>query len=91
MSSSHARASGSAANDSSAIAFEAAAADAFREAMQLASPVLLEPVMDVEVLTPEEGVGDVIGDLSRRRGLILGQTEREGSATVKVILTISPT
>ena len=52
--------------------------------MQLASPVLLEPVMNVEVFTPEEGVGDVIGDLSRRRGLILGQNEREGS-TAKII------
>ena len=71
-------------NDSSAVAFEVAAQEAFREAMQRGSPVLLQPVMKVEVTTPEEALGDVIGDLSRRRGLILGQSERPGS-TAKIV------
>lgn len=63
-------------NDSSVHAFEIAAHRAFREAMPSASPVLLEPVMRVQVTTPPESIGDVIGDITRRRGLIEAQTER---------------
>lgn len=62
--------------DSSEIAFKVAASMAFRSAMEKASPVLLEPVMKVEVETPEEHMGDVIGDLNSRRGRILGMESR---------------
>ncbi|MCL5042445.1 MAG: elongation factor G [Gammaproteobacteria bacterium] len=59
--------------DSSAIAFEIAAKGAFRQSMPKAAPQLLEPIMKVDVFTPEDHVGDVIGDLNRRRGMIAGQ------------------
>jgi elongation factor G len=67
--------------DSSALAFELAAAAALREAVLRASPVVLEPLMAVEVITPAEHVGDVIGDLLRRRGQVQGQDAR-GNAVV---------
>ncbi|ODN66379.1 elongation factor G [Methylobrevis pamukkalensis] len=67
--------------DSSAIAFEIAARAAFREAIEKANPALLEPVMKVEVVSPEEYVGSVIGDLNSRRGQIQGQDMR-GNANV---------
>jgi elongation factor G len=67
--------------DSSALAFELAAAAALREAVLKASPVVLEPVMAVEVTTPAEHLGDVIGDLLRRRGHVQGQDAR-GNAVV---------
>jgi elongation factor G len=67
--------------DSSALAFEIAARAAFREAAQKAAPKLLEPIMKVEVVSPEDYVGGVIGDLTGRRGQILGQ-EMRGNATV---------
>lgn len=67
--------------DSSALAFELAAATALREAVLKAAPVVLEPVMAVEVVTPAEALGDVIGDLLRRRGQVQGQDVR-GSAVV---------
>jgi elongation factor G len=59
--------------DSSAIAFEIAAKGAFRQSMPKAGPQLLEPIMKVDVYSPEDHVGDVIGDLNRRRGMILAQ------------------
>ncbi len=59
--------------DSSAIAFEIAAKGAFRQSMPKAGPQLLEPIMKVDVYSPEDHVGDVIGDLNRRRGMISGQ------------------
>ena len=59
--------------DSSAIAFEIAAKNAYRQSMPKAGPQLLEPVMKVDVFTPEDHVGDVIGDLNRRRGMIKDQ------------------
>jgi elongation factor G len=65
--------------DSSEIAFKVAGSLAFKEAAKRAKPVLLEPVFKVEVVTPEEFLGDVIGDLSRRRGRLEGQ-ERRGNA-----------
>jgi len=68
------------ARDSSAMAFELAAAAALREAMAKAVPQLLEPVMAVEVLTPLDHLGDVIGDLHRRRGTVLGQDARGATA-----------
>jgi elongation factor G len=67
--------------DSSAYAFEIAGRAAFREAMEKSSPKLLEPIMKVEVVTPEEYVGFVIGDLNSRRGQISG-TESRGNAQV---------
>jgi elongation factor G len=67
--------------DSSALAFEIAARACFREAIPKAGPVLLEPIMRVEVVTPEEYMGDVIGDLNSRRGQITGMDQR-GNARV---------
>jgi elongation factor G len=67
--------------DSSALAFEIAARVAFREALQKGKSVLLEPIMKVEVVTPEDCIGSIIGDLNLRRGQIQGQGMR-GNATV---------
>ncbi|MHC5653040.1 elongation factor G [Stappia sp. ICDLI1TA098] len=67
--------------DSSVLAFEIAARAGFREAIQKAAPKLLEPIMKVEVVTPEDYMGDVIGDLNSRRGQITG-TENRGVVTV---------
>lgn len=64
--------------DSSEMAFKIAAAMAFREGLGKASPVLLEPIMKVEVSTPDEYMGDVMGDLNSRRGRILGMEARKG-------------
>ena len=61
--------------DSSQIAFELAASMAFKDGMRKASPVLLEPMMAVEVETPEDYMGDVMGDLNRRRGIVLGMDD----------------
>lgn len=66
--------------DSSEVAFKVATYKAFKEAFAKASPAILEPIMSVEIVTPEEYVGTVMGDLSSRRGIILGQTPR-GNAT----------
>ncbi|MDQ5890315.1 MAG: elongation factor [Candidatus Dependentiae bacterium] len=68
--------------DSSEMAFKIAGAMAFREGMLKSSPVLLEPIMRVEVVTPEENVGDVMGDLNSRRGRILGMSSRKGAEVV---------
>jgi elongation factor G len=67
--------------DSSEMAFKIASSMAFKEACQKAHPRLLEPIMDVEVVTPEEYMGDIIGDLSSRRGRIGGMFQR-GAARV---------
>ncbi|MBV9530980.1 MAG: elongation factor G, partial [Bradyrhizobium sp.] len=67
--------------DSSVLAFEIASREAFREALQKAKSVLLEPIMKVEVVTPEDYTGSVIGDLNSRRGQIQGQDMR-GNANV---------
>jgi elongation factor G len=68
--------------DSSTLAFELAAAAAFREAAAKAGPTLLEPVMAVEVITPIEHLGDCIGDLHRRRGVVHGNTMRGNAAVI---------
>ncbi|HNQ92175.1 MAG TPA: elongation factor G [Alphaproteobacteria bacterium] len=73
--------------DSSALAFEIAARAAFKEGMQKAGPQLLEPIMKVEVVTPEDYMGDVIGDLNSRRGQITNMSDR-GNA--KVVLAMVP-
>jgi elongation factor G len=67
--------------DSSALAFELASRAGLREALRMAAPVLLEPIMKVEVVTPEDYVGSVIGDLNSRRGQIVG-TDTRGNAQV---------
>jgi elongation factor G len=68
--------------DSSALAFEIAAKACFREGMKKASPIILEPIMDVEVTTPNDHVGDVVGDINRRRGMI--QNQESSGSTVMV-------
>jgi len=67
--------------DSSALAFEIAGKACFREGMKKAGPIILEPIMDVEVTTPNDHVGDVVGDLNRRRGMIQNQ-ESSGSTVI---------
>ncbi len=62
--------------DSSVMAFEIAARAAFREGIRQAAPTLLEPIMKVEVVTPEDYMGDIIGDLNSRRGQVLGMDQR---------------
>src|SRR5450830_99216 len=69
--------------DSSTLAFELAAIAAFREAFAKAGPLVLEPVMAVEVITPAEYLGDSIGDLNRRRGVVRGQGQRGNAATIE--------
>jgi len=69
--------------DSNENAFKMAAIFAFKDGMRAASPILLEPIMAVEAETPEEKMGDVIGDLSSRRGVIQGMEDLPGSKTVK--------
>ena len=75
--------------DSSAIAFEIAAKGAFRQSMPKAGPQLLEPIMKVDVFTPEDHVGDVIGDLNRRRGMISGQESGATGVRIKATVPLS--
>jgi elongation factor G len=74
--------------DSSEMAFKIAGSMAIQEAAKRAKPVLLEPVMDVEVVTPEEFLGDVIGDLSRRRGKVQGQEPRGNALAVHAFVPL---
>ncbi len=74
--------------DSSNLAFELAAAAAFREAAAQAGPQLLEPVMAVEVTTPVDHLGDCIGDIHRRRGLVRGQDSRGASAVLQALVPL---
>jgi len=74
--------------DSSALAFEIAARACMREAFQKAGPVLLEPLMKVEVVTPEEYTGSVIGDLNSRRGQIQGQDMRGNAVVVNALVPL---
>ena len=69
--------------DSSAVAFEIAAKGAYRQSMPKAGPQLLEPIMKVDVFTPEDNVGDVIGDLNRRRGMIKDQEAGNTGVRIK--------
>ncbi len=75
--------------DSDALSFELAAKMAYREALPKANPVLLEPIMKVEVLTPEENMGDIVGDLNRRRGIMEGMGDRAGSKVIKAKVPLS--
>ena len=62
---------------------------AFKEAIPKANPVLLEPIMKLEVVTPEENMGDVVGDLNRRRGQVDGMDDRNGAKVVKAKVPLS--
>mgnify|MGYP003181603737 FL=1 len=76
--------------DSDQISFELAAHAAFKNVCQKAGPVLMEPIMKVEVVTPEENMGDVIGDLNKRRGMVQGMEEaRSGARIVKAMVPLS--
>jgi elongation factor G len=75
--------------DSSDLAFKIAASIAFKEAAKQAEPVLLEPIMEVEVLTPDEYLGDVIGDLNSRRGRIEGINMRKDGQVVKALVPLA--
>src|SRR5712692_7856048 len=75
--------------DSSALAFEICARAALREALQKGSPVLLEPIMKVEVVTPEDYTGSVIGDLNSRRGQIQGQDKRGNANVVNAMVPLA--
>ncbi|OFI06896.1 elongation factor G [Clostridium acetireducens DSM 10703] len=75
--------------DSSEMAFKIAGSMAFKNAMQKADPVLMEPVMKVEVVMPEEYMGDVMGDLNSRRGRIEGMEPRSGAEVIKAFVPLS--
>ena len=69
--------------DSDALSFELAAKSAYRAALPKARPVILEPIMRVEVVTPEEYMGDIVGDLNRRRGHMEGMDSKAGAQVIK--------
>jgi elongation factor G len=75
--------------DSSEMAFKIAGSMAFQEGAKRANPILLEPIMDVEVVTPEDYAGDVMGDLSRRRGKIQQMDERAGAKVIRAHVPLS--
>ncbi len=76
--------------DSDQLSFELAARNAFKNACPQAGPVLMEPIMKVEVVTPEENMGDVIGDLNKRRGMVQGMEEaRSGARIVKAMVPLA--
>jgi elongation factor G len=75
--------------DSSEMAFKIAGSMAFKEAMRKADPVILEPIMKVSVITPEEYMGDVIGDLNSRRGQIQGMETRPGAQQINAFVPLS--
>lgn len=75
--------------DSDSMSFELCAKQGFREAARKAKPILLEPIMKVEVITPEQYMGDVTGDLNRRRGLMEGMDTRAGSQVIKAKVPLS--
>ena len=75
--------------DSSALAFEIAAKAAYRQSIPKAGPQIIEPVMKVDVFTPEDHVGDVIGDLNRRRGMIKSQDAAATGVRIKSDVPLS--
>ncbi len=75
--------------DSDALSFEICAKIAYREALPKAKPILLEPIMKLEVITPEQNMGDVIGDLNKRRGQISGMDDRRGAKVVSAKVPLS--
>ena len=75
--------------DSDSLSFELCAKMAYRAALKSCSPVLLEPIMKLEVVTPEENMGDVVGDLNRRRGMMKGMDDRNGAKVLKADVPLS--
>ncbi|HJI47331.1 MAG TPA: elongation factor G [Oscillospiraceae bacterium] len=75
--------------DSSEMAFKIAGSMAFKDAMRKASPVLMEPIMKVAIIVPSEYLGDVMGDVNSRRGMILGQEQRTGAVQVDANIPLS--
>jgi len=75
--------------DSSVMAFEIAARSAFREGMEQSGPALLEPIMKVEVVTPEDYMGDVIGDLNSRRGQVSGMDSRGNASVINAMVPLA--
>jgi elongation factor G len=75
--------------DSDALSFELCAKMAFREAGPKCKPIILEPIMKLEVVTPSENMGDVIGDLNKRRGMIEGTSERNGATVISAKVPLS--
>jgi elongation factor G len=75
--------------DSDALSFELCSKMAFREAMPKCQPILLEPIMKLEVVTPEQNMGDVVGDLNRRRGVVEGMDDRAGAKVIKAKVPLS--
>jgi elongation factor G len=75
--------------DSDSISFELAAKIGYKKAAKMAKSVIMEPIMKLEVLTPEENMGDVVGDLNRRRGLVNNMDDRAGAKVVKGLVTLS--
>jgi elongation factor G len=75
--------------DSDSMSFELCAKGGFREAARKAKPVLLEPIMKIEVITPEQYMGDVTGDLNRRRGMLEGMDSRAGAQVIKAKVPLS--
>ncbi|MBS1552124.1 MAG: elongation factor G [Bacteroidetes bacterium] len=75
--------------DSSEMAFKIAGSMAFKEGARKANPILLEPIMEVEVVTPEDYMGDVMGDLSSRRGRIEGMSQRSDAHVIKALVPLS--
>ena len=75
--------------DSDSLSFEVCAKMAYRNALPKARPVIMEPIMKLEVVTPEENMGDVVADLNRRRGLIKGMDDRNGAKVVKADVPLS--
>jgi elongation factor G len=75
--------------DSDSLSFELCAKLAYREAMPQAKPILLEPIMKVEVVTPEENMGDIVGDLNKRRGQIEGMDSRANARVIKAKVPLS--
>ena len=75
--------------DSDQLSFELAAKMAYRDAMKACSPILLEPIMKIEIVTPEENMGDVVGDLNRRRGMMKGMDDKNGAKVLKADVPLS--
>jgi len=75
--------------DSDQLSFELAAKMAYRNAIPQCNPIILEPIMKLEVVTPEQNMGDVVGDLNRRRGMVEGMDDRAGSKVVKAKVPLS--
>src|SRR6056300_2019565 len=75
--------------DSDSLSFELAARLAFKNSAKAAKAVIMEPIMKLEVITPEENMGDIVGDLNRRRGQVSDMGDRAGAKTVKATVPLS--